>query len=156
LGRFRRPSAALGTPPMRPSARVLAPAIALAAAALTAGCGLNVASPDLFVLTRTGQGKPLTLLVNDSGTIRCDGGKAKSLPDPMLLAARDLATDLDNDAKNKLKLPPPSRSSVFSYKITLQDGTVTFSDTAARTHPELARAELFALQAAQRPCGLSG
>jgi hypothetical protein len=137
------------------AAAIVIAAIAFSAA-VVAGCGLNVASPDLFVLTRTGQGKPLTLLVNDSGTIRCDGGKAKSLPDPMLLAARDLATDLDNDAKNKLKLPPPSRSSVFSYKITLQDGTVTFSDTAARTHPELARAELFALQAAQRPCGLSG
>jgi hypothetical protein len=45
---------------------------------------------------------------------------------------------------------------VFRYRITLQDGTVAFSDTAARSHPELARAELFAVQAAQGACGLSG
>jgi hypothetical protein len=129
--------------------------VSIAAAAL-AGCGLNVQSPDLFTLTRTGQGKALTLLVNDSGTIRCDGGKAKALPDPLLLDARDLADDLNKDAQDKLKVPPPAADSVFSYKITLQQGTVSFSDTAARSHPELARAELFAVQAAQGPCGLSG
>jgi hypothetical protein len=124
-------------------------------AASLAGCGLRVASADLFVLHRSGQGKPLTLLVNDGGTIRCDGGKTKALPDPLLLAARDLASALDQDAKHKLKLTA-ARNSVFSYEITLQNGTVSFSDTAARAHPELARAELFAVQAAQGPCGLSG
>jgi hypothetical protein len=129
--------------------------LAVIAALALAGCGLNVAAPDLFVLHRTGPGKPLTLLVNDSGTIRCDNGKTKSLPDPLLLDARDLASDLDKDAQDKLSLKP-SRDSVFSYKVTLQDGTVMFSDTAARTHPELARTELFAAQAAQGPCGLSG
>jgi hypothetical protein len=129
---------------------------AVAAAAALVGCGLNVQSPDLFTLSRTGQGRPLTLLVNDSGTIRCDGGKSKSLPDPLLLDARDLADDLNKDAQNKLQLPAATANSVFSYKITLQDGTVSFSDTTARSHPELARAELFAVQAAQGPCGLSG
>jgi hypothetical protein len=129
--------------------------VACALSGTIAGCGLDVASPDLFVLHRTGQGKPLTLLINDSGTIRCNGGKAKSLPDPLLLAARDLASDLDKDAKKKLALPPTPHS-VFSYRVTLQDGTVTFSDTSARGHPELARAQLFAVQAAQGPCGLSG
>ena len=130
--------------------------LAVVATASTAGCGLNVQSPDLFTLSRTGQGKPLTLLVNDSGTIRCDGGKAKSLPDPLLLDARDLADDLNTDAQDKLKVPPPAAGSVFSYKITLQQGTVSFSDTSARSRPEFARAELFAVQAAQGPCGLSG
>ena len=37
-------------------------------------------SPDLFLLTRTGQGATLTLLVNDGGTIRCNGGKAAAWP----------------------------------------------------------------------------
>ena len=41
-------------------------------AVVLAGCGLNVQSADLFLLTRTGQGPKLTLLVNDSGTIRCN------------------------------------------------------------------------------------
>ena len=137
-------------------AALLALAGAAAAIAALAGCGLNVQSPDLFTLSRTGQGKPLTLLVNDSGTIRCDGGKTKSLPDPLLLAARDLADDLNKDAQSKLQIPPAAAGSVFRYRITLQDGTVAFSDTAARSHSELARAELFAVQAAQGPCGLSG
>jgi hypothetical protein len=137
-------------------AAVCAAAGAAAAAAAIAGCGLNVQSPDLFMLSRTGQGKALTLLVNDSGTIRCDGGKTKPLSDPMLLAARDLADDLNKDAQSKLQVPPAGPDSVFRYRITLQDGTVAFSDTAARSHPELARAELFAVQAAQGACGLSG
>ncbi len=136
----------------RASLSVLAVAAGCAA---VAGCGLNVASPDLFLLHRAGQGAALTLLVNDSGTIRCNGGKAKSLPDPLLLDARDLATDLDKDAKAGLNIPP-ARNSAFFYTVKLQDGTITFSDTGARTHPELARAQLFAVQAAQRPCGLSG
>jgi hypothetical protein len=145
VGRFRRGRHRL-------AALIL---VSIAAAALC-GCGLNVQSPDLFTLSRTGQGKALSLLVNDSGTIRCDGGKTKALPDPLLLAARDLADDLNKDAQDKLKVPPPAANSVFSYKITLQQGTVSFSDTAARSHPELTRAELFAVQAAQGPCGLSG
>ena len=49
----------------------------------------SMASPDLFVLHRTGQGSTLTLLVNDSGTIRCNGGKPKSLSDALLLDRRD-------------------------------------------------------------------
>jgi hypothetical protein len=136
-------------------ARAVLCALMVAAAAAVAGCGLDVTSPDLFVLHRAGQGQALALLVNDSGTIRCNGGKAKSLPDPLLLDARDLATDLDKDAKAGLHIPP-ARNSVFFYTVKLQDGTITFSDTPARTHPELARAELFAVQAAQGPCGLSG
>jgi hypothetical protein len=135
---------------------VLAVLCAAAGAVVIAGCGLNVQSPDLFTLSRTGQGKPLTLLVNDSGTIRCDGGKTKSLPDSLLLDARDLADDLDKDAQSKLHVSPAASDSVFRYRITLEDGTVAFSDTAARKRPELARAELFAVQAAQGPCRLSG
>jgi len=112
-----------------------------------AGCGFDVQAPDLFVLTRTGRSGTLTMLVNDSGTIRCNGGKTKSLPDPLLLQARDLATNLDNDAKANLRIPVPANS-VYSYKVTLQDGTLTFPDTAAAKYSELAQAEQFTLAAA--------
>jgi hypothetical protein len=122
---------------------------------LVAGCGLQVSSPDLFVLERTGQGQRLSILVNDGGTIRCNGGKSKSLSDPLLLSARQLASDLDDDAKAKLTIPTGPRS-VFRYTMRLQDGTISFPDTAAARRPELARAEQFALQAAQGPCGLAG
>jgi hypothetical protein len=135
----------------------LAALAAGAACASIAGCGLDVASPDLFVLHRMGQGHTLTLLVNDSGTIRCNGAKSKSISDPLLLDARDLAKDLDQDVKDDRRFPWPAK--VFSYRVQLQDGTLTFSDAAAAHHPkypELARAELFAAQAAQGPCGLTG
>lgn len=119
---------------------------AAAALALLAGCGLNVQSPDLFLLTRTGQGPRLTMLVNDSGTISCNGARARSLADPLLLKARDLASALDNDAKAGLRLPQ-TPDAVYRFTIRLQDGAVAFPDTAGARHPELAQAELFVLQA---------
>jgi hypothetical protein len=122
---------------------------------VAAGCGLQVSSPDLFVLTRTGEGQRLSILVNDGGTIRCNGGKSRSLADSLLLSARQVASDLDDDAKAKLAIPAGPRS-VFRYTMRLQDGTISFPDTAAARRPELARAEQFALQAAQGPCGLPG
>jgi hypothetical protein len=143
------------------SARRGRPAVAGAAIAITvttllAGCGLGVRSPDLFVLTRSGEGKTLTLVVNDGGTIRCNGGSPKQLSDQLLLQARDLATALDKDAKAKLQIAAAARGSVNFYTVKLPDGKITFPDTAAATHHELAQAELFAVQAAQGPCGLSG
>jgi hypothetical protein len=122
---------------------------------LLAGCGLNVQSPDLFLLTRTGQGSKLTLVVSDSGTIRCNGAKARPISDPLLIGARDLSDNLAPDAGKGLSLPSPP-GSVFSYRISMQQGTIAFSDRDTRGHKELAQAELFAAQAAQQACGLSG
>lgn len=140
---------------MRRLLAVIGAGLALIEACLAlSACGLDVQAPDLFLLTRTGQGSKLTILVNDSGTISCDGRATKMLPDPLLLAARDLATILDSDAKAKLHLRPP-RNSAYTYTIALQDGTISFPDTAGDTHPELAQAEAFALQAAQQSCGVS-
>ncbi len=128
----------------------------LAAALLLAGCGLNVASPDLFVLTRTQSGQRLTLLVNDGGTIRCNGSAPRSISDELLIAARTLADDLSKDAKASLRISPPPNS-VATYTVKLQQGTISFPDTAAAAHPELAEAEQFALRAAEGPCrGVAG
>ena len=127
---------------------------ALLAVAL-AGCGLNQQSPDLFLLTRTGSGPTLTILPNDSGTIRCDGGKARPLPDALLIAGRDLAQDLDKVARRGLTIRP-SPGTVFYYRIKLEHGTISFPDSAARSQKVLSRATLFAAQAAQQACGLSG
>jgi hypothetical protein len=124
-------------------------------AGVLAGCGLNLQSPDVFLLTRTGQGRTLTLLVNDGGTIRCNGGRPRRISDALLLQARDVAVGLDADAKATLRLPAAANT-VFSYTIRLQDGTISFPDTAASRHRELAQAELFAVRAAQQACGLSG
>jgi hypothetical protein len=125
---------------------------ALAAAALVAGCGFDVQSPDLFQVTRIGQGQKLTLLVNDGGTIACNGGKPKSLPDPLLLQARDLSTRLNSDID--LRFAAGARH-VFVYTVKVQKGTFTFPDTAAASRKELSQLELFVIQAAANPCGIS-
>jgi hypothetical protein len=119
------------------------------------GCGLNVRSADLFLLTRTGQGTKLTLLVNDSGTIRCNGAKAKPISDKLLVQARDLADNLGKYLTRKVSLPA-GPGAVFSYRISLEQGTISFADRAGAGHQELAQTELFAAQAAQQACGLSG
>jgi hypothetical protein len=119
-----------------------------------AGC-FDVQSPDLFLLTRTGQGGKLTLLINDSGTIRCDGGKAKPVSNTTLITARDLSDNLGTDAQNKLTIPN-APGSVYYFRIRLEQGTVSFPDRAAARRKVLAQAELFAAQTAQQDCGLTG
>lgn len=140
---------------MKPPHRRIAGAGTAAAVATLVGCGLGIQSPDLFLLTRTGQGRRTTLLVNDGGTIRCNDRAPRPLAEPLLLRARDLAESLDQDAKAKLTIPPAANSA-YHYTIRLQDGTISFPDTAAAHHAELAQAELFAVQAAQQACGLPG
>ena len=137
--------------------RSVALTLLAASAIAVAGCGLGVQAPDLFLLTRTGQGTRLTLLVNDSGTISCDGRHARPLPDPLLLEARDLAAGLGGDAQQKVRIPSPPES-VYRYTIRLQQGTISFPDTATAggKYPRLAQAEQFALRAAQQVCGLTG
>lgn len=121
-------------------------------AALVSGCGLQVQGADLFLVTRTGPGPKLSLLVNEDGTISCDGGKAKQLPDPLLLQARDLATSLNNDAKLRFGA---SAAGVFRFTVKVPNGTFTFRDTAGSARKELAQLELFVVQAAADPCGIS-
>ncbi len=126
-----------------------------ALSAVLAGCGLNIQSPDLFLLTRSGSGHRQTLLVNSGGTIKCNGSQSKPLPDALLLKARDLTGRLNTDAKHHLSIAP-GPGSVYTYRVRLQAGTITFPDTAARTHPELAQLELLSVQILSGPCqGLS-
>jgi hypothetical protein len=115
-----------------------------------AGC-FDVQAADLFQMTRQGPGGRLTFVVNDGGTIRCNGAKARSISNSNLITARDLADDLDTDARAHLHLPVPA-GTVTTYSVSLQDGSISFADRNASAKPELARAVLFALQMAQGPC----
>ncbi|MGA2012561.1 MAG: hypothetical protein ABSH51_18805 [Solirubrobacteraceae bacterium] len=134
----------------------IAAVLAAAAAALGAGgCGLDVNLGDVFVLTRTEAGATLTLVVNQSGTLSCNGAAPKTISSAMLIQARDLSVDLAADATAKLTIPR-SPGTVQYFRIVLQQGTVAFPDRAAATHKTLAQAELFATQAAQQVCGLTG
>jgi hypothetical protein len=146
-----RRAPAVGVPTRRALA---AAALAVAVAVLLAGC-FDVQSADLFLLTRTGQGGKLTLLVNDGGTVRCDGAKAKPISNNALITARDLSDNLATDAQNHLRIPRAA-GSVYYFTIKLQQGTISFPDRAAATHNVLAQAELFAAQTAQKECGSAG
>ena len=121
----------------------------------TAGCGLEVQQPDLFLLTLTGAGSKLTLLVNSGGTVRCNGTKTKPVPDKLLLQARTLSGRLNRDARHHLRIAS-SPNSVYLYRVRLPGGTILFADTAAQHHPELAQLELLAVKLAQGPCSGTG
>jgi hypothetical protein len=73
----------------------------------------------------------------------------------VLIQARDLSDNLASDATKKLSLPV-TPGTVFSYRIRMEQGTITFSDRDTQGHKVLAQAELFAAEAAQQVCGLSG
>jgi hypothetical protein len=126
----------------------------LAAATALAGCGADY--PDLLVLHRTGSlpGARLTLLVNDGGTVRCNGGEPLQLPARLLLDARRIAKELAEEAQDDLTLAAPRRS-LLRYRLRTQDGTVAFSDMTAGRRPELAPVIVFVRAVAQDVCGLA-
>jgi hypothetical protein len=137
------------------AAAVAACAVALAACAVAlAACGLAIQEPDLFVITRTGPGPKLTMLVNYSGTVTCNGRKGKLLPDRLIILARDVQPNIHYDADHHLRIPRAA-GAVYMYRVTTDSGTITFPDTAAARHPSLGQLELFTAQAAQSSCGIS-
>ncbi len=132
---------------------------AAAVALVLAGMGLGACgarSPDLLVVERTGSipGAKLTLLVNDGGTVRCDGGKDRRLSATQLLQARSIVRELEEDARRDRKLAPRP-GSILRYRLRMEAGTVEFSDTStgARGAP-FAQTELFTRRVAQQVCML--
>src|SRR5262245_43646823 len=79
---------------------------AVAAVTLTGGCG-GVLAPDLLLVERAGSvaGARLTLLVNEEGGVRCNGGRALKLSDSQLVQAPDLQEALRGPASRHLSLP---------------------------------------------------
>jgi hypothetical protein len=132
--------------------RIRAAGVLIAAALLLGGCGFDVQSPDLFLVTRSGPGTKQSELVNSSGTIACNGGQPKQLSDPLLIQARALSTSLNDDVKLHFTR---NAHTVFTYTVKVQNGTFTFPDTAGSARKELSQLELFFLQAGSDPCGFS-
>jgi hypothetical protein len=133
----------------RPGAAATA---ALLAAGACAGCG-GVRAADLFLVTRTGPASqaPLTLLVNEEGGVRCNGGATLKLSDPEIVQARVLQEDLHDPASRRLSLPARP-GSVFSYSLRDENGTVRFSDNSAGQPAVLRRLQLFVVQVAEQLC----
>jgi len=124
----------------------------LLAALLVTGCGSP--SADLFLVKRSGADKNanLTLLVSDDGTVTCNGAKHE-IPNEKLLDARKLTRELSPQAELHLALPPRP-GTVLSYKVRMEAGTVTFSDTSRPLPTEFAELELFTKSIAEDVCGL--
>ncbi len=135
---------------------MVAGAALLVAGALVSGCGAGVSAPDLFILQRTGAGPGarLTLLVNEEGGVRCNGGKTLKLSDPQIVRARAIQEDLREPASSHLALEPRA-GSVLSYYVRDENGAVRFSDNSARQPAVLRRLQLFVLQVAQQVCHLA-
>jgi hypothetical protein len=156
--RARRPvrtgAGARGRGPLARGRRGAA-AVAFATAALLAGCG-GIKAPDLFIVNRTGSvpGARLTLLVNEEGGVRCNGGPERRLSDPQLVQARAIEEDLHGPTSSHLSLAPGA-GAVFSYEVRDERGTARFSDDSAGQPTVLRRLALFVLQTAQHVCHLA-
>jgi hypothetical protein len=134
--------------------RRLRPALALLAFAVAfGGCGADY--PDLMLVERTGSlpGARLTLLVNDGGTVTCNGGREIQMPPRPMLDAREIVRDLEMESAEDLVLSS-GRASLLRFRLESEHGSVTFSDVDAATRPKLGRLVAFTRTVAQDVCGL--
>jgi hypothetical protein len=128
--------------------------LALLALLFLAACGGGIASPDLFIVQRSGSvaGASLTLLVNDGGTVRCDGGPPKRISDAQLVRARGIQEELQEIASKHVVLAPKP-GSVLSYYLRDQDGTVRFSDNSAGQGKVMHELQALVLEVGRAACG---
>jgi hypothetical protein len=138
----------------RPAAAAVAALVVAVVAA--EGCGGGQMSPDLFALQRSGSvpGASLQMVVNDGGTVTCNGAAARPISDPLLLQARAVARDLHDPATRGLALAPGPQP-VLRYAARTQDGHVSFSDDSPAQPAVLYRLALLVRQIAQQDCGLA-
>jgi hypothetical protein len=119
---------------------------------LVSGCG--TASPDLFEVRRTGEDRNanVTMVVNDGGHVTCNG-QEHALDADRLLRARELARELAEPAELGIELPP-GPGAVLSYRVRLEAGTVSFSDTSRGNPPEFLQLAGFTKDVTERVCGI--
>ena len=117
-----------------------------------AGCGSP--PPDLFEVTRTGADRNanVTLVVNDGGSVTCNG-KKHPLDANDLLRARQLLRDLEPQAQLHLALPPGPHSEL-SYKARMEAGNVSFSDTSRGNPKSFLQLAAFTKDVTEDICGI--
>jgi hypothetical protein len=126
--------------------------LAAALAALLAGCGS--APPDLFVVQRSGAdpNANVELLVSDGGSVKCNG-EEHELDADRLLTARQLVRDLSPQAELSIQLPP-GEGSQLSYRVTMEAGTIAFSDRSPGIPATFQRLAAFTTDVTERVCGI--
>jgi hypothetical protein len=128
------------------------PALALAAL-LLAGCGTP--PPDLFSVERSGPDRNanVDLVVSDGGSVTCDG-EQHELDADRLLTARQLVRDLTPQAELGIELPP-GPGSELSYRVSMEAGSVAFSDRSPGVIPRtFLRVAAFTTDVTERVCGI--
>jgi len=125
---------------------------ALLGTAVLAGCGAP--SADLFEVRRTGSDRAanVTMVVNDGGSVTCNGSEHR-LDADRLLRARELARELAKQAELGIELPPGPAANL-SYRVRMQEGTVSFSDTSKGNPPAFFAAAAFTKDVTERVCGI--
>jgi hypothetical protein len=125
---------------------------ALGLVAVLAGCGTP--SPDLFVVDRSGPDRNanVELLVNDGGSVSCNG-KTHALDADRLLKARQLERDLEPQAELGIQLPEGPGTDL-SYRVRMEGGTVAFSDRSAGVPNTFQRLAAFTKDVTERVCGI--
>ena len=118
---------------------------------LLGGCGAP--SADLFEVVRSGKdaNANVRILVSDDGTVRCNMKKPVPMGADRLLTARQLARDLEKQAALGLELPA-EKGSILSYKVRLEDGTISFSDRSRGIPKSFSRVVAFTSDTARRVC----
>jgi len=129
-----------------------APLAALGLALAIAGCGTP--APDLFLVERSGADRNanLELVVSDGGSVKCNG-EQHPLDAERLLTARGLQRDLAPQAELSLQLPP-GPGSQLSYRVSMETGTIAFSDRSEGVPSTFQRLAAFTTDVAERVCGI--
>jgi hypothetical protein len=123
-----------------------------ALATVLAGCGSP--PPDLFAVERSGAdaNANVTLVVSDGGHVTCDG-EEHALDADRLLTARQLERELSPQAELGIELPPGPRSDL-SYRVSMESGTIAFSDTSPGVPRTFLRVAAFTKDVVERVCGI--
>lgn len=135
--------------------RALVGALAASALALAAASGCGGDYSDLIAIRRTGSlpDARMEVVVNDGGTARCDGGRAREMRPRLLLDARDIVRELTPELREETVHPRPPNA-LLRFEVVTAEGEMTFSDTDGSRNPDLARLVQLTRTVAQEVCGL--
>ena len=127
-------------------------ALAVVAIAVLSGCGTP--PPDLFSVERSGSDRNanVEVVVSDGGSVTCDG-EQHALDADRLLRARQLVRDLAPQAELGIELPPGPGTDL-SYRVSMESGSVAFSDRSRGVPPTFLRVAAFTKDVTERVCGI--